>query len=136
MYDPHLSHTCPVGILRHCPIHFYNCPLPAAYNAITSEKWFCASALGTISTRPEAITVQIEWSWLANYVNHFGPNRHTREDPVHGTSDILDMAFIMHQSIPSTNIPPGLTPREFFKLVKSLPLGRKFLQNYSPGAKK
>ena len=28
------------------------------------------------------------------YVNQFGPNRHTREDHVQGTSDILDMAFI------------------------------------------
>ena len=28
------------------------------------------------------------------YVNQLGPNRHTCEDPVHGTSDILDMAFI------------------------------------------
>ena len=28
------------------------------------------------------------------YVNQLGPNRHMREDPVHGTSDILDMAFI------------------------------------------
>ena len=28
------------------------------------------------------------------YVNQLGPNRYTREDPVHGTSDILDMAFI------------------------------------------
>ena len=27
------------------------------------------------------------------YVNQLGPNRHTREDPVHGTSDILDMAL-------------------------------------------
>ena len=27
------------------------------------------------------------------YVNQLGPNRHTRENPVHGTSDILDMAF-------------------------------------------
>ena len=27
------------------------------------------------------------------YVNQLEPNRHTREDPVHGTSDILDMAF-------------------------------------------
>ena len=26
--------------------------------------------------------------------NQLGPNRHTRDDPVHGTSDILDMAFI------------------------------------------
>ena len=28
------------------------------------------------------------------YVNQLRPNRHTREDPVHGTSDILDMAFL------------------------------------------
>ena len=28
------------------------------------------------------------------YVNQLEPNRHTREDPVYGTSDILDMAFI------------------------------------------
>ena len=28
------------------------------------------------------------------YVNQLEPNRHTREDPVHGTVDILDMAFI------------------------------------------
>ena len=28
------------------------------------------------------------------YVNQLEPNRHTHEDPVRGTSDILDMAFI------------------------------------------
>ena len=28
------------------------------------------------------------------YVNQLGPNRHTRDDPVHGTSNILDMAFL------------------------------------------
>ena len=28
------------------------------------------------------------------YENQLGPNRHTREDPVHGISDILDMAVI------------------------------------------
>ena len=28
------------------------------------------------------------------YVNQLSPNRHTREDPVHGTSDSLDMAFL------------------------------------------
>ena len=28
------------------------------------------------------------------YVNQLGPKRHTRDDPVHGTSDILDMALI------------------------------------------
>ena len=41
------------------------------------------------------------------YVNQLGSNRHTREDPVHGTIDILDMAFIT----------PGLIrfPRHFFQ---------------------
>ena len=36
------------------------------------------------------------------YVNQLGPNRHTCEDPVHGTSDILDMAFLS----------PGLSSRD------------------------
>ena len=36
------------------------------------------------------------------YVNQLGPNRHTREDPVHGTSDSLDMAFLS----------PGLSSRD------------------------
>ena len=36
------------------------------------------------------------------YVNQLEPNRHTREDPAHGTSDILDMAFIT----------PGLSSRD------------------------
>ena len=36
------------------------------------------------------------------YVNQLGPNRHTREDTVHGTSDILDLAFLS----------PGLSSRD------------------------
>ena len=28
------------------------------------------------------------------YVKKLDPNRHTRDDPFHGTSDILDMAFL------------------------------------------
>ena len=36
------------------------------------------------------------------HVNQLCPNRHTREDPFHGTSDILDMAFIF----------PGLSSRD------------------------
>ena len=28
------------------------------------------------------------------YVKQLVPNRHTHEDPLHGTSDILDMAFL------------------------------------------
>ena len=28
------------------------------------------------------------------YVNQLSQNRHTHEDPVHSTSDILDMAFL------------------------------------------
>ena len=30
------------------------------------------------------------------YVNQLGPNTHTHDDPVHGTSDILDMALPYH----------------------------------------
>ena len=36
------------------------------------------------------------------YANKLCPNRHTREDPFHGTSDILDMAFMS----------PGLSSRD------------------------
>ena len=36
------------------------------------------------------------------YVNQLSPNRHTHEDPVHGTSDILDTAFLS----------PGLSSRD------------------------
>ena len=36
------------------------------------------------------------------YVNQFSPNRLTGEDPVNGTSDILDMAFLS----------PGLCSRD------------------------
>ena len=43
---------------------------------------------------------------------------------------------IMHQSILSANIPPGLTPGEFFKVVKFPAPRRKLLQNYGPRAKK
>ena len=28
------------------------------------------------------------------YINQLGPTRHMRDDPFHGTSDILDMAFL------------------------------------------
>ena len=41
----------------------------------------------------------------------------------------------MHQSVPSANIPRP-DPRGIFKVVKFLPPGRKFVQNYGPGAKK
>ena len=41
-------------------------------------------------------------------VNQLCPNKHTREDPFHGTSDILDMAFIS----------PGLSSRDIsFSIV-------------------
>ena len=36
------------------------------------------------------------------YVNQLGSNKHMHEDPVHGTSDILDMAFLS----------PGLSSRD------------------------
>ena len=38
------------------------------------------------------------------YVNQLSPNRHTREDPVHGTSDISDLAFLS----------PGLSSRDIW----------------------
>ena len=41
------------------------------------------------------------------YVNQLEPNRYTREDPVHGTSDILDMAFIT----------PGLSFRDILSVA-------------------
>ena len=41
------------------------------------------------------------------YVNQLSPNRHTREDPVHGTSDILDMAFFF----------PGFSSRDISFLL-------------------
>ena len=37
----------------------------------------------------------------------------------------LKSFLLMHQSIPSTNIPPGLTPGEFFKVVKFPAPGQK-----------
>ena len=36
------------------------------------------------------------------YVNQLSPNRHTHEDPIHGTADILDMEFLS----------PGLSSRD------------------------
>ena len=36
------------------------------------------------------------------YINQLRPNRHTRDDPVHGTSNISDMAFLS----------PGLSSRD------------------------
>ena len=36
------------------------------------------------------------------HLNQVDPNRHMRDDPFHGTSDILDMAFLS----------PGLSPRD------------------------
>ena len=47
------------------------------------------------------------------YVNQLEPNRRTCEDPVHGTSDILDMAFIT----------PGLSSRDISFYCKSLAVG-------------
>ena len=42
------------------------------------------------------------------YINQLDPNRHRRDDPFHGTSDILDMAFLS----------PGLSSRDIsFKVA-------------------
>ena len=42
----------------------------------------------------------------------------------------------MHQSIPSTNMPPGLTPGEFFKVVKFPAPGQKLFAKLRPQGKK
>ena len=42
----------------------------------------------------------------------------------------------MYQSIPSTNIPPGLTPGEFFKVVKFPAPGKKMFAKLRPRGKK
>ena len=46
--------------------------------------------------------VNIAKDLMLFYVNQLGQNRHTREDPVHGTPDLLDMAFLS----------PGLSSRD------------------------
>ena len=52
------------------------------------------------------------------YVYQLCPNRHTREDPVHGTSDILDMAFLF----------PGLSSRDIsFSFPDDLMVSDHFL---------
>ena len=48
------------------------------------------------------------------YVNQLSPNRYTREYPVHGTSDILDMAFLS----------PGLSSRDISFKVADDHIGR------------
>ena len=40
--------------------------------------------------------------------------------------------WIMHQSIPSTNIPPGRPPGKFFKVVKNPALGQNFSAKAQP----
>ena len=49
-----------MGILRHCPIHFYYCPFPAAHYTIIDQKWFCACILGAMSTLSREITIQTD----------------------------------------------------------------------------
>ena len=46
--------------------------------------------------------VNIVKNWKLFYVNQQDPNRDTHDDAFHGTSDILDMAFLS----------PGLSPRD------------------------
>ena len=42
----------------------------------------------------------------------------------------------MHQSVPSTNIPPGQTPGEFVDVIKSPAAGQIFLQKHGAADKK
>ena len=51
---------------------------------------------------------------------------------------LMDDCFqnIMHQSIPSTNIPPGLTPGEFFEVIKFPAPRQKIFVKLRPQGKK
>ena len=49
-----------MGIVRHCPIHFYCCPLPAAHDTINYQNMFCACVLDAISALQQAITIQTD----------------------------------------------------------------------------
>ena len=52
--------------------------------------------------KPGQTLVNIAKDLKLFYVNQLCPNRHTREDPFHGATDILDLAFIS----------PGLSSRD------------------------
>ena len=69
------------------------------------------------------------------YYMHFEPQssqyKKLKNDPI--TS--LTLA-IMHQSIPSANIPPGRPPGNFLRWSKALPRGKIFLQKHDPQGKK
>ena len=67
-YLPSLSHVWPALI----PPMFHGYPktlfyplllllLPTAHDTTAGVKWFCACALGTISTVPQEITTQTNW---------------------------------------------------------------------------
>ena len=78
-------------------------------NALSNQEIFLGhfnskhKQLGCVKTNKSGQTlVNIAKDLKLFYVNQLSPNRYTREDPVHGTSDILDMAFLS----------PGLTSRD------------------------
>ena len=47
----------------------------------------------------------------------------------------LHKSDVMHQSIPSANIPPGKPPGKFLRWSKALPRGKIFLQKHGPRSK-
>ena len=65
------------------------------------------------SNKPDQTLVNIAKDLKLFYVNQFSPNRHTREDPVHGTPNILDMAFLF----------PGLSSQDISSSVADDHLG-------------
>ena len=75
------------------------------------------------------------------YVNQLTPNRHTHEDPVHGTSDILDMAFLS-RGLSSRDILFSIADNhmgsDHFPIQISLdkPLEIHHLQNHATNLKK
>ena len=59
-----------------------------------SKLFFSGTLTQNISNLDVPSHVNIAKDLKLFYVNQLGPNRHAREDPVHGTLDILDMAFL------------------------------------------
>ena len=90
----------------YCPNENPSLRLFRMINAFSNQVIF----LGNFNSRHRCVKPNKSGQTLVNiakdlklfYVNQQGPNRHTRDDPFHGTSDNLDMAFLS----------PGLSSRD------------------------
>ena len=93
----------------YCPNGNPNLRLFRLFNAFSSRVIFLGDfnskhrQFGCVKANKSGQTlVNIAKELKLFYVNRLNPNRHTRNDPAHGTSDILDMAFLS----------PGLSSRD------------------------